>query len=283
MSDRFLTIDGVQVPRVLYGTAWKEEDTRRLTELALGQGFRGVDTANQRRHYDEAAVGKAIAATIESGLAGRDELFLQTKFTFRNAQDHRLPYDPAASISVQVEQSFASSLAHLGVERIDSYLLHGPMQRVGLTRSDWEAWTAMEAIQERGGVRFLGISNVSLEQLHVLWEKARIRPRFVQNRCYADRGWERRVREFCTVNGLIYQGFSLLTANRELLARQEFARIAQRHGQTTSQIVFRFALDIGMMFLTGTTNADHMRADLEAADFRLDPDEVKRIEVMAVA
>src|SRR5271163_4269323 len=110
MHDRTLLIDGVQVPRVLYGTAWKEDATQRLTELALAQGFRGIDTANQRRHYHEAAVGQAIAASIKSGLVGRDDLFLQTKFTFRRGQDNRLPYDPDAQIATQVEQSLASSL-----------------------------------------------------------------------------------------------------------------------------------------------------------------------------
>src|SRR6202030_2842088 len=120
MADRTLLIDGVQVPRFLYGTAWKEDETQRLTELALRQGFRGIDTANQRRHYHEAAVGQAIAAAVESGLVARDNLFLQTKFTFRRGQDDRLPYDPEAPIPNQVEQSFASSREHLGAEVIDS-------------------------------------------------------------------------------------------------------------------------------------------------------------------
>ena len=110
MPERTLTIGGTEVPRFLYGTAWKEDQTQRLVELALQQGFRGIDTANQRRHYDETAVGRAISACIASGLVTREELFLQTKFTFRRGQDHRLPYDPEAPIPVQVEQSFASSL-----------------------------------------------------------------------------------------------------------------------------------------------------------------------------
>jgi diketogulonate reductase-like aldo/keto reductase len=282
-SDGFLSIDGVQVPRILYGTAWKEGRTERLTKLALHQGFRGIDTANQRRHYYEAAVGKAIAASIEDRLLARDDLFLQTKFTLRQGQDHRLPYDPAASISVQVEQSFASSLDHLGVDRIDFFLLRGPMQRAGLTQSDWEAWTAIEAIHDRGGVRFLGISNVTLEQLKALCHMARMGPHFVQNRCYANRAWDRGVRDFCSANRLIYQGFSLLTANRALIMRPEFARIAERHGRTTSQVVFRFALDVGMIFLTGTNNIDHMREDLDVSGFHLGPDDVKRIEVLEVA
>src|SRR6185436_6072066 len=125
-------IAGVRIPRFLYGTAWKENETQRLTELALKQGFRGIDTANQRRHYHEAAVGQALAAVLASGLVVREDLFLQTKFTFQSGQDHRLPYDPAASIPIQVEQSFASSLEHLGTEFIDSYVLHGPTQRTGL-------------------------------------------------------------------------------------------------------------------------------------------------------
>jgi len=281
MPGRTLSINGVPVPRFLYGTAWKEDQTQRLTELALHQGFRGIDTANQRRHYHEAAVGQAIAAAVASGLAAREDLFLQTKFTFRRGQDHRLPYDPEAPIPVQVQQSFASSLEHLGTEVIDSYLLHGPTQRVGLAAADWEAWRAMEAIHDSDRARLLGVSNVTLEQLQRLCERARVRPRFVQNRCYAARGWDGRVREFCAANGLVYQGFSLLTANREALARPELARIAERHGRTVSQIVFRFALDVGMVPLTGTTDAGHMRADLEVFDFRLGPEEVGQIEGLA--
>src|SRR5262245_52884391 len=165
MLDRTLLIDGIRVPRFLYGTAWKEDRTRKLVELALQQGFRGIDTANQRRHYHEAAVGEGIRTALESGLVARNDLLLQTKFTFRRGQDHRLPYDPAASIAVQVEQSFASSLSHLGTVTIDSYVLHGPTQRSGLTADDWQAWRAMEAIRDSGRVRWLGVCNVALDQL----------------------------------------------------------------------------------------------------------------------
>jgi diketogulonate reductase-like aldo/keto reductase len=283
MGDRTVSIEGVEVPRFLYGTAWKEDQTQRLTELAVRQGFRGIDTANQRRHYHEAAVGHGIAAVIQSGLVTRDDLFLQTKFTFLAGQDHRLPYDREAPIATQVEQSFASSLEHLSTDRIDSYVLHGPSQRAGLGAADWSAWRAMEAIHDSGRARLLGVSNVSLEQLQQLCREARIRPRIVQNRCYAVRGWDRRVREFCAANGIGYQGFSLLTANRDALARPDLARIGEHHGRSPSQIVFRFALDVGMVALTGTTNADHMRADLDVFDFELESDEVKRIETLMVS
>jgi diketogulonate reductase-like aldo/keto reductase len=274
-------LDGVRVPRFLYGTAWKEDRTQHLTELALREGFRGIDTANQRRHYHEGAVGRAIAAVIQDGPVTRDDLFLQTKFTFRPGQDHRLPYDPGAPIAEQVRQSFASSLEHLQTDRIDSYLLHGPSRADGLGTADWEAWHSMEAIHDGGHVRLLGVSNVTLEQLEALCRGARIRPRFVQNRCYASRGWDRRIREFCSATGVIYQGFSLLTANRDALAHPELLRIANRHARTPAQIVFRFALDVGILPLTGTTDPGHMRADLDVLAFRLEPEEIRLIEALA--
>ena len=89
------------------------------------------------------------------------------------------------------------------------------------------------------------------------------------------------IRKFCSANGIAYQGFSLLTANRQVLARPELLRIAQRHRRTASQIVFRLALEAGMIALTGTTDPAHMRTDLEVFDFHLEPDEVEQIERLA--
>jgi diketogulonate reductase-like aldo/keto reductase len=281
MSDRSLAINGVQVPRFLYGTAWKEDETERLTALALSAGFRGIDTANQRKHYHEAAVGRALRTAIGDGSVTRAELFLQTKFTFQRGQDHRLPYDPRAPIATQVVQSFESSRAHLGTDVIDSYVLHGPSQAEGLGAADREAWGAMEALHNAGKVRLLGASNVTTGQVRALCETARVRPAFVQNRCYAVRGWDRAVRSVCAEFGVTYQGFSLLTGNRQLLGHAELRRIAERHGRTPAQIVFRFALEVGMIPLTGTTDPEHMRADLAASDFALDHDEVRRIETLA--
>lgn len=277
MLDRTLMIDGVRVPRFLYGTAWKEDSTQRLAELALAEGFRGIDTANQRRHYHEAGVGQAIASTIARGLMTREDLFIQTKFTFRAGQDHRLPYDADAPIATQVEQSFSSSLDHLGVDVIDAYVLHGPTSRIGLAEADREAWRAMEAIHDRGQARLLGVSNITRPQLEQLCLEARVLPRIVQNRCYASRGWDADVRGVCAKNGLVYQGFSLLTANRDALGNPWTARIARQHGRTIAQVIFRFALEVGMIPLTGTSDAGHMREDLEAFDFDLDGKDVERL------
>ena len=275
-------VHGVRVPNFLYGTAWKEDQTQRLVGLALEAGFRGIDTANQRKHYREAAVGEAVATVIQRGLVKREGLFLQTKFTFKNGQDHRLPYDPAAPVATQVEQSFASSLTHLRVEAIDSYVLHGPTQRIGLAAADWSAWRAMETIHASGRAKLLGVSNVNLEQLEELYRGAKIKPAFVQNRCYASRGWDRAVRKFCADNKIVYQGFSLLTANSDVVAHPELLRIARRYGQSAIQIAFRFAASVGMLPLTGTSSAVHMRADLEAVEL-LEPAEIAKIEGLVAA
>jgi len=111
-----VTVQGVYVPALLYGTAWKEDATTEATSTALQAGFRGVDTANQRKHYHEAAVGLALRTWFRS----------------------------------QVAQSHASSLEHLGVEYLDAYLLHGPEREVGLSPGDWEVWRAMEALHDAG-------------------------------------------------------------------------------------------------------------------------------------
>jgi len=87
-------------PSFLYGTAWKEERTQALTDLALRAGFRGIDTANQPRHYFERGVGDALAAAYRAGLVTRADVFLQTKFTYRGGQDRRLPYDPNADAAM---------------------------------------------------------------------------------------------------------------------------------------------------------------------------------------
>ncbi len=268
-------------PELLYGTAWKEDRTPALTELALRMGFRGIDTANQRRHYFEAGVGQGLAAAYRAGLVTRDDLFLQTKFTYQPGQDHRLPYDPAADLSTQVAQSMASSLEHLGTDHVDSYVLHGPASNQGWTHADAEVWTAMVMERDAGHTHQLGVSNVSLRHLQQMAATGADAPAFVQNRCFARLGWDRGVRAFCQERNIVYQGFSLLTANPEVLHHPLVAAIASRNEATPAQVVFRFALAVGMLPLTGTSDAQHMKQDLASHALALSANEVDAIESLA--
>jgi diketogulonate reductase-like aldo/keto reductase len=177
-----------------------------------------------------------------------------------------------------VRQSFASSLEHLGVDRIDAYLLHGPESARGWSRADREAWRAMEELHRDGRARLIGVSNISPGQLRTLCDTATVAPELVQNRCYARDGWDREVRALCRELGILYQGFSLLTANVRELGGPKAAAIARRMGATIPQVVFAFARAAGMIALTGTTDRAHMDQDLAAADLVLDPADVAALE-----
>ncbi len=262
-------IRGVAVPSIMYGTAWKQERTQALTSEAIACGFRAIDTANQRKHYVEAGVGAATGAAIAAGSVTREQLFLQTKFTDRRGQDHRLPYDRDADLATQVHQSIDSSLEHLRVTCIDSYLLHSPSRAFGLGEADWQMWRAMEEAARAGRVGLLGVSNISSAQLATLVEGAKIAPAFVQNRCFARNRWDADIRALCRMHDIVYQGFSLLTANWQELSSPSAIGVAQRHGKTVPQVAFRFAIDLGMLPLTGTRDGLHMRQDLDIFDFAL--------------
>jgi diketogulonate reductase-like aldo/keto reductase len=265
----------------MYGTAWKKDATLRLTQLAIESGFIAIDTANQLIHYDEALVGEALKALDKRGTR-RSSLFLQTKFTSVNGQDHRTPYDVTADLTTQVKQSMESSLKHLHTDFIDSYVLHGPYSRQGLGDSDWEVWAAIEGLYQAGKTRMIGISNVTADQLSELCGKATVKPMMVQNRCYAVMGWDQAVRQICHAHGIIYQGFSLLTANSMVLADPLVQSIAKRLGTGVAQVIFCFAMQIGMLPLTGTTNEQHMRKDLQAEQLELSTEEMKNIESIAM-
>jgi len=274
-----MTASDARAPSLIYGTAWKKEATTDLVERALDLGFRALDTANQPKHYREDLVGDALAALAERGV-GRDQLYLQTKFTPLPGHGSDVPYDTEAPVAEQVRQSFRQSLRHLRTDHLDAYLLHGPCWSPGLGERDWEAWRVLEELHASGKARAIGISNVNEQQLGELADAAIVSPHVVQNRCFASRGWDAGVRRFCRRHGIEHQAFSLLTANPDVMAHPDVAAIADRLGKTVPQVIYRFALQIGMTPLTGTTDEQHVREALAVDHFALEDDEVARIEVL---
>ncbi len=274
-------MNNTNFPKMIYGTAWKESATAALVEMAILSGFRAIDTANQPRHYSESLVGDALLKLKSQGIS-REMLFLQTKFTSPNGHDQRIPYDPSADIPTQIEISFRSSLKHLHTDYVDSYLLHGPYSRYSLNEKDWQAWKTIEKLYTAGKAKQIGISNVNIIQLQLLVEKAEIKPMIVQNRCYAELGWDKEIREFCKSYQIMYQGFSLLTANMKIVSDKKIVMIAQRLHKTPAQVILRFASLIGIIPLTGTTNKLHMQQDLQIFDFDLPEEEIAAIEVCGI-
>lgn len=260
------------IPPALYGTAWKEDKTEEFSALALACGFRGFDTANQRKHYYEEGLGKALQSAISRGVVSRKDLFLQSKFTYTHGQDHRLPYDPKASMPEQVRQSFASSLQHLGTDYLDSYLLHGPEMTQGLTDNDWQVWHTLEAMQKEGLVGRIGVSNMKIGQLRELCARAAMQPNFVQNRCYPSIGWDGEVRAYCREHGITYQGFNLIR-DPVVWQSKPLAEMAARYQKTMPQLIYRWAKQVGILPISGNTQRIHIEEALAVEDFTLSPED----------
>lgn len=276
MQDTTTSPTDLRCPRILYGTAWKKLDTERLVRLALRQGFRGIDTACQPKHYHEPGVGAAVSASLDETLT-RSALYLQTKFTPLSGQDPaNIPYDPNAPLAEQVRQSFAVSLRNLRTDYLDCLVLHSPLRSEAQTMA---AWQAMESLVSEGGVRQLGISNCyDLALLESLHRTARIKPTVVQNRFYADTGYDREIRGFCRSHRITYQSFWTLTANPHILSHPTLSALASKYGRTREQVLFRYLTQNGVVPLTGTRSETHMREDLAIFDFELTHAECQKLD-----
>ena len=261
------TRDGVLIPPILYGTAWKKARTAPLVAQALAAGFDGIDTACQPKHYDEAGVGDGLRSATRA--AGAAPIYAQTKFTAVGGQDlTTIPYDPALPIEAQIAASFAVSCTNLAPTRPTTLILHSPLPTLEATL---RAWRALEALQRRGEVAMIGISNCyDLRLLQALCQQAQVWPSIVQNRFYAQTGHDAALRAWCDTQGILYQSFWTLTANPHALGALALGRLADRHGCEPAQILLRHVTQLGIIPLVGTTRVEHMRADLGIFDFTLD-------------
>jgi len=266
----------VSIPCMLYGTAWKKERTADLVALALEKGFRGIDTACQPKHYEEALVGEGLKRFYQTG-GKREDLFIQTKFTPLSGQDlQRLPYDAKTTIEEQIIASCNISKHNLCTEYLDSLLLHSPLfPYVHLLR----AWRTLEELCENGDTRQIGISNCyDLSLLQNLYEDANIKPSVVQNRFYADTNFDASLRAWCQEKGVIYQSFWTLSANPHILHTSTLQNIAHQYAKSVEQIFYRYVTHKGMIPLNGTTSTQHMKEDLSIFEFTLESENIEKID-----
>ena len=278
--DWLTTAAGVRMPRFLYGTAWKKERTAELVAQALEAGFRGFDTAGQPKHYDERLVGVGLQHAKTLGIT-RDGLYLQTKYTPLTSQDPaNLPYDAKAPVAAQVAQSFEVSQRNLQTDYVDCLILHSPMVP---RKTMMQAWQAMEAIHAAGGARQLGISNCyDFDVLKRLYADAAVKPTLLQNRFYVDNGYDVEQRQWCAEQGLVFESFWSLTANGKLLQSPVLQDIAQAQGKTAAQVFFRYLSQLGIVPLTGTSSAQHMREDLAIFSFELSAEHMQQMDGLLV-
>lgn len=270
------TAAGIAMPPLIYGTAWKKERTADLVETAVVAGFRGIDTAGQPKHYEEALVGEALQRLEGRGIERR-QIFLQTKFTPLAGQDpQNIPYDAQASPADQLRQSFQNSLKNLQSDYVDSYILHSPLSPHD---SLMEVWRAMESLHKEGVARQLGISNCyATEILRALCEDAEVAPAVVQNRFYAQTNYDAELRAWCSQNTILYQSFWTLTANPHILASAAVRSVAREQGMSEAQAFFRYLTQSGITPLTGTTSEKHMQEDLDIFRFELTPEQMRILD-----
>ncbi|KAM0431328.1 hypothetical protein ACHAPT_005302 [Fusarium lateritium] len=260
------------VPPFLYGTAEKADPSLILS--ALRSGYRGLDSACQPDFYHEQAVGQAIASALSPVYRGglglhRGDLFVQTKFTTPAGHNpgRLAPYLEGDSPEGKVQKSLDMSLSKLGVDYVDSLLLHGPMPTLDETL---QVWAGMESVFG-SKVRSLGVSNVSLEQLEAIYNGATIKPSTVQNRFWHHNHFDSAVRSFCAEKKLTYQAFWVLTGNPQLLDCNLVGWFAEKLGASREDALFNLVLSLGqegsrVSVLNGTTDPARMLRSLEVME-----------------
>lgn len=258
-NSRFLLkLKEMNMPRMVYGTAWKKENTKNLVEMALTKGFRGIDTAGQQLHYNQKGAGEGIHQWLQKNPTfSRDDIFIQTKYS--PGQNNGDAYDPKVSLYEQVLQSANKSLKDLNTQFIDSYLLHSPVPTI---EGILEIWSAFEDLVSQKKVRFIGLSNFYQPELvEFLYSTAKIKPSVIQNRFYGDSGYDKNIREFCNVHNIIYQSFWTLTANPHIIKG-----IEKTFKQNGINCLYKFTLQNQIVPLNGTTSQQHMEDDLNLLD-----------------
>lgn len=198
----------------------------------------------------------------------------------RGQDPKNVPYDTSAPLATQVQQSLAASLRNLQTTYIDSLVLHSPLDT---HQNTMVVWREFEKFVKQGKVRQLGISNnYDLASFRSIYSDAEIKPTVLQNRFYKDTGYDAGLREFCRENGVIYQSFWTLTANPNILQSRAVMDAGLELSASPEQVLFRFLQGEGVVPLTGTTSAAHMRLDLDAAALPLPPHRAAAIRALLV-
>ena len=229
------------------------EETQRAVEAALAVGYRHVDTA--RAYGNERDVAEGIVA---SGVP-RDEVFVTTKL-WNSDQG----YD-------ETLRACDASLARLGTERVDLYLVHWPVQKL---RND--TWRAMEKLKRDGKARAIGVSNYTVRHLEELLARAKEPPSVNQVELHPFLQQHALI-EFCRENGIVVEAYApLVKAQR--MDHPVLRRLARKHQATPAQVLVRWALQLGYVALPKSVQRERIRENADVYRFELDADDLAAME-----
>jgi 2,5-diketo-D-gluconate reductase A len=240
--------DGTTIPQLGLGVyKVADDEAERVVRIALDEGYRHVDTATL--YGNEAGVGRAIRA---SGL-DRDDVYLTTKvWNTAHGYDETL-------------RAFDESLARLGTDHVNLYLIHWPAP----ARDRYvETYRALETIRAEGRARSIGVSNFSIAHLERLLGETEVVPVVDQVEAHP---WlpQRELRAFGDAHGIVTEAWSPLARGR-ILDDSVLLGIAERHGVSTAQVVIRWHLQQGMVVIPKSATASRIRSNLDVFGFELD-------------
>jgi len=247
--------DGVEIPQLGFGVFQvPPAETQSVVETALEIGYRHIDTA--AAYGNEPGVGAAIEA---SGLS-REDVFITTKL-WNSEQGYDLTL-----------RAFERSLAALGTDYVDLYLIHWP---VPSGDRYLETWHAFERIMREGGSRTIGVSNFRIEDLERLESEADVRPTVNQVELHP-RLQQRQLRTWHEQHGVATEAWSPL-AQAGVLDEPGIETIAGNHGRTPAQVVLRWHLQLGNVVIPKSVTPERIHENIKIFDFELSQDDLDTI------
>jgi 2,5-diketo-D-gluconate reductase A len=252
--------DGVEIPQLGFGVFQvPSEKTQETVERALETGYRHIDTAAAYRN--ERGVGAAIAASA----IPREEIFVTTKL-WNSSQG----YEPALG-------AFEKSVARLGLDYVDLYLIHWPVPTEGRAL---DSWRAFERIQREGRARTIGVSNFRIADLEMLEREAEVLPTVNQIELHPHLQ-QAELREWHAEHGIATEAWSPL-AQAELLSNATIAAVASRRGRTPAQVILRWHLQLGNVVIPKSATPARIRENFALFDFELTHEDMTEIAAIDV-
>lgn len=262
-DEDFILSNGVKIPKIAFGT-WQIPDgdvAYNSTLAAIKMGYRHIDTA--RAYENEKSIGRAI----KDSKVKREDLFITTKL-------------PADSKGYDITiQKFNESLANLGLDYIDLYLIHAPWpwSNVGADcrRENIECWKAMIDLYNKGLIRAIGVSNFRVDDLENLIRATNFKPHANQIRFFVG-NTQNEIYNYCQKNNILIMAYSPL-ATGNLLSDKTVNDIAKKYNTTPAKILLRYCVEKNTLPLPKSTHEERIKSNLEV-DFTLKEEDIKLLD-----
>ncbi|MGZ9819160.1 aldo/keto reductase [Peribacillus simplex] len=259
LQDTTTLHNGVKMPWFGLGVFKVEEGPELVNavKVAIKHGYRSIDTA--AIYENEEGVGQGIREGLKEAGISREDLFVTSKVW--NAD---LGYESTIA-------AYEKSLKKLGLEYLDLYLIHWPVE--GKYK---EAWRALETLYKEGKVKAIGVSNFQIHHLKDLMEDAEVKPMVNQVECHP-RLTQKEVQAFCKEQGIQLEAWSPLMQG-ELLDNDVLQAIATKHGKSVAQVILRWDLQNGIVTIPKSTKEHRIVENSSVFDFKLTEEEMNQID-----